>query len=91
MPMTCSGVEAFDVFFFAVGERLFDGDFRALDVISGMLPREIRVAGQDHALRAVCVIPDGRADFRAVGDVDDEGANRVRAVIQTDGVFGAHG
>ena len=55
-----------------------------------MLPREVRVAGQHHALRAVAINPDGSGDFRAVGDVDDEGANRVRAVVQTDGILDAH-
>src|ERR1700690_4372282 len=49
-------------------ERLLDGDFRPSDVIRRMRPREIRVAPQNGALRAVRVSPDGRRDFRAVGD-----------------------
>ena len=55
-----------------------------------MLSREIRVALENHALGAVGISPDGVGDLRAVGDVDDEGANRVRAVIQSDGVASAH-
>ena len=86
MPMTCSALETLHGFL-RRGERLLDGDLRAVDVIRGMLPGEVRVARQDHALRAVRVSPDGGGDFRAVGDVDDEGANRVRAVVQTDGVL----
>ena len=71
-------------------ERLFDGDFRAADVIGGMLPRQIRVAGQNHARRAVGIIPNRRRDFRAVGDIDDERANRVRAVVQSNCIFCWH-
>jgi hypothetical protein len=56
------GAESFHGFL-RRGERLPDGDFRAFDVIGGMLAREIRVARQDHALRAVGVIPDRGAGF----------------------------
>ena len=68
-----------------------DGDFRALDVIRGMLPGEIGIAAQDDALGSVFVIPDRRAGFMAIGGVNDQGADGVGSVIQTDGVFGAHG
>ena len=49
--------------FLRVGERLFDGDFRAVDVIGRMLPRQVRVARQNHAGRAVLIIPDRRGHF----------------------------
>ena len=55
-----------------------------------MLPGEVGVAGKNHAVVAVRVLPDRGGDFLAVGDIDDEGANRVGAVIESDGVFGAH-
>ena len=78
-------------FFLRVGECLFDGDFRALDVVRGMLPGKIGIAAQEDALGSVFVIPDRRASLVAIGHIHDEGADRVRPVIQTDGVFGAHG
>ena len=57
-----------------------------------MLPGEVGVARQDDALRAVLVIPDGGRHLAPVGDVDDEGADGVGAVVEADGVFGsAHG
>ena len=46
--------------FLRVGKGFFDGDFRALDVIGGMLAGEVRVAPQDDALPAVFVTPNGR-------------------------------
>ena len=72
------------------GECLLDGDFRAIDVIRRVLPRQIRIARKDDTLRAVRVSPDGGGDLRAVGDVDNQGSNRVRAVIQADGVLSFH-
>jgi len=83
------GAESFHGFF-CRHQRLSNRDFRAANVIRRMLPREVRVARQNHALRAVRVSQDGRGDFRAVGDVDDEGANGIRAVVETDGVTGCH-
>ena len=40
-----------------------------------MLPREIWVAREHDALRAVRVSPHGGGNLRAIGDIDDEGAN----------------
>ena len=81
MPMTWSGLKPFTDFF-AVASACLMVISAPVDVIRRMLPGEIRVARQDHALRAVRVVQTAVADFRAVGDVDDEGANRVRAVVQ---------
>ena len=73
-------------------QRLLDGDLRARDVIGRMLPREVRVARQDDPLRAVRVVPDRGRHLAPVGDVDDQGADGVGAVIEADGVLGsAHG
>ena len=72
------------------GEDFFNGDFRAFDVVGGMLPRQVRVARQNHTRIAVGVSPDSGGDFRSVGDVDDEGANGTGAVIEADRVFRAH-
>ncbi len=73
--------------FLRVGQRLFDGDFRALDVIGGMLAGEVRVARQNHARRAVFVVPNRRADFASVRRVHDERADGVCAVVQSNRVF----
>src|SRR5688572_18815095 len=64
------GPEAAHVFL-RIGERLLDADLRALDVIGGMLAGEVWVARQDYARGAVFVIPNRRADFLAVGGIDD--------------------
>ena len=85
-----AGVETFDGFL-RRGERLLDGCFRAFQIVGGMLPRKVWIAREDDASGAVRITPDSGGDFRAVGDVDNEGANGVRAVVQADGVFWRHG
>ena len=74
------------------GERLLDRGLRAGHVVGGMLPGKVRVARQDDALRAVGVVPHRGRHLAPVGDVDDESADGVGAVIEPDGVLGcAHG
>ena len=83
------GAETFDIFP-GGGKCLLDGDFRPGEIIRWMLPRQIGVARQNDALRAVRVSPHGGGHFRAVGDIDDERANRVCSVVQTNGVLSCH-
>jgi hypothetical protein len=76
---------------FACGsERPFDGDLRALEIVGGVLSGQVRVAPKNHPLGAVGIGPDRRGDFPAVGDMDEQGTNRVGAVIQADGVLDCH-
>ena len=73
-------------------ERLLDGDLRPRDVVRGMLPGKVGVVRQNDPLCAVGVVPNRGRHLAPVGDVDDEGADGVGAVIETDGVLGcAHG
>jgi len=65
----------------------------AVEVILRVLPRHMRVFGieQDAHLTAR-VIEHGGADFSAVVEVNEEGAARVRAVVDAEGVaFHANG
>ena len=74
-----------------VRQRALERDFGALQIIGGMLARQVGVARKDNTRVTVLVIPNGSADFPAIRGVHHQGAYRVGSVIQSDGVFGTHG
>jgi hypothetical protein len=76
--------------FLGRSQGLLDGDLRALDIIARMLPRQVGVASQNHALRAVFVAPNRRRLLLPVGGVDDQRPHRVGSVIQSNDIFCAH-
>ena len=55
-----------------------------------MLARQLRVAPKHNAGMAVFVAPNGGGDFAAVGGIDEQGADGVGPVVETDRILGAH-
>src|SRR6185436_10404298 len=63
----------------------------AFEIVRGILSRQVRLARiEDDAVLAAAIVEDRRANGLAVGAVDDDGADRVRAVVQSEGVDGCH-
>ncbi len=73
-------------------QRLLDRDFRPGHIVRRVLSRQVRIARQDDPLAAVLKGPNGRGHLAPVGDVDNQGAYGVGAVVEAEGVLGcAHG
>jgi hypothetical protein len=69
-----------------VRERRPDRHAKAVDVVGGILPRQVRLFGmEDDALLAARVVEHVRADDAPVRRVDDDRAYRVRPVVDSDG------
>jgi hypothetical protein len=54
-----------------------------------MLAGQIGVLAQDDALMAVCIGPDRSGDFAPVRHIDDQRANGIGPVIETDRITAA--
>ena len=67
-------------------QRAANGDAQPLDVVRGILPRQVRLLRiEQDALLAARIVEDARADDAPVGGIDDDGANRVGPVVDADG------
>src|SRR5262249_3406478 len=60
-------------------------------VILRMLASQVWVARENDPLLAMFIIPNGRGHFEAVGRVDDQRADRICPVVESNTITGIHG
>ena len=73
------------------GERADDGGAQPLDVVSGVLARQVRVPRvQQHAVVPARIVEDGLSHLAAVLARNDDGADGVGAEIDADDEGGTH-
>ncbi len=62
------------------------GSFQPEDIIAGMLPGDVMIVRiEQNTILAAGVSKDAGSEFTAAGDIDDDGAHRVRTVINSEG------
>ena len=73
---------------FGFGDGALDDGLEAVDVVLRVLPGDVRVGrvGDDPQL-AARVVEDAAAKLRSVGEIDEQGAAGVGAVIKAEGLF----